>query len=294
MTIPSYVLMTAAHNEARFLPDTIRCVLAQERPPERWIIVSDGSTDDTDRIASEAAEAHGFIRFLRFENKEKCPYVMGGISWKKVSALRAGLQSLGEVSAAYLCNLDADVTFEPDLFARLLARMEAAPDIGLGGGFIYNSSDGVLSPYFTNPDVVGGPLQFFRRPVYDAIGGYLPFGQEDTIAQIMVRMRGYRVRAFEELRVLHNKTAKSKGRNPLKGQFHAGTMERAMGFHPLHMTARCAASVARSPLQSSARLLGYTWAAARGIRAEVPAEVVSFNRRQQVENLRRRLLGARG
>ena len=35
MTSPSYALMTAAHNEARFLPDTIASVLAQKRPAGR-------------------------------------------------------------------------------------------------------------------------------------------------------------------------------------------------------------------------------------------------------------------
>jgi cellulose synthase/poly-beta-1,6-N-acetylglucosamine synthase-like glycosyltransferase len=294
LTTPSYILMTAARNEARFLPGTIASVLAQQIRPAAWVIVSDGSTDDTDRIAAEAAAAHGFIRFLRHDNPGKSPYAMGGISWKKVTALNAGLASLGEATSDYLGNLDADVSFAPDLFARLLARMQAAPDVGLGGAFVYNVSDGVRAPYFASPDTVGGPLQLFRREAWEAIGGYLPFGQEDTIAQIMVRMHGYRVRAFAELEVLHHKTAKSKGRNPLKGQFHAGAMERAMGFHPLHVTARCAAHGVRAPLGSGARLAGYAWAAARGLSAELPPEVVAFNRRQQLENLRRRLFGSRG
>ena len=100
MTSPSYILMTAAHNEARFLPDTIASVLAQTVRPRAWIIVSDRSTDETDAIATAAAEAHDFIRFLRFENPlPRSPYPMGGTSWKKVSALRAGLATLDEAYA---------------------------------------------------------------------------------------------------------------------------------------------------------------------------------------------------
>jgi poly-beta-1,6-N-acetyl-D-glucosamine synthase len=293
MTSPSYSLMTAAYNEGRFLPDTIACVLAQDRRPERWIIVSDASTDDTDRIAAEAAETHDFIHFLRFENQEKCPYVMGGTTWKKVSALRAGLAKYGPLTSDYVCNLDADVTFEPDLFTQLIARMEAKPDLGLTSGYIWNISDGVTSPYFaTNPDVAGGPLQFFRRSVYEEIGGYVAFGQTDTIAQIMVRMHGHRVRSFPEFRILHHKTAKEKvGGSRLKGQFHAGKQERAMGFHPLHTMAKCARRLHRRPLGSMAWMWGYTWAAAKGIRSELPPEVVAFNQREQLANLRQRLRG---
>jgi hypothetical protein len=222
---------------------------------------------------------------------------MGGISWKKVSALRAGLATLADVDAwDYLGNLDADVTFAPDYFATLLQRMEASPDLGMAGGFIYHASDGREWPYFTNPDVVGGPAQFFRREAWEAIDGYLPFGQEDAIAQVMARMHGWRVRSFEDLRVRHHKTAREKKRHPLNGKFHAGQMERAMGYHPLYEAAKCLGNLGKKPvvLGSLAQLYGYGWAAWKNIRAELPAEVVAFNRRQQLQSLRNRLTRRHG
>ena len=294
MTSPSYTLITAAHNEARFLPGAIAAVLAQGTRPALWIIVSDGSTDETDRIAAEAAEAHDFIRFLRFEDRKPSPYPMGGISWLKVSALRAGLARFGPVTSDFVGNIDADVTFAPDFFARLMAEMAAEPAIGIGGGFIYNTDGRKEWPYVASPETVGGPLQFFRRDAWEAIGGYFPWGNEDAIAQIMVRMKGFRVKGFADLKVLHHKTAQAKGRNPLKGQFHAGRLERGMGFHPLHVSARWASRLPKTPLQSSARLFGYGWAALRGTRSQLPPEVVAFNRQEQVANLKRRILGARG
>jgi poly-beta-1,6-N-acetyl-D-glucosamine synthase len=213
MTSPSYILMTAAHNEARFLPGTIASVLAQTVRPRAWMIVSDNSTDETDRIAAAAAEAHDFIRFLRFQNPlPRSPYPMGGTSWKKVSALRAGLAALGDVACDYLGNLDADVTFTPDFYATLMERMQARPDLGIAGGFIYHSSDGREWPYYINPDVVGGPIQFFRRTAWQQIGGYVPWGQEDAIAQMMARMHGWRTLSFGDLRVLHHSTTRPRRR----------------------------------------------------------------------------------
>jgi glycosyltransferase involved in cell wall biosynthesis len=302
MTSPSYILMTAAHNEARFLPDTIASVLAQTVRPRAWIIVSDSSTDATDQVAAAAAEAHGFIRFLRFENPlPRSPHPMGGTSWKKVSALRAGLAALGDLYADrggydYIGNLDADVTFPPGYYATLMERMQASPDLGIAGGFIYNASEGREWPYFANPEVVGGPSQFFRRAAWEQIGGYVPWGQDDAIAQMMARMHGWRVRSFADLRVLHHKTAKEKSRNPLRGKFHAGRMERAMGYHPLYAAAKCLGNLPKQPvvLGSLAQFWGYTWAAWKNIRTELPADVVAFNRRQQLLNLRNRLTGRRG
>jgi hypothetical protein len=222
---------------------------------------------------------------------------MGGTSWKKVSALRAGLATLGDVGPwHYIGNLDADVTFPPHYFATLMERMQASPDLGMAGGFIYNASEGREWPYFVNPEVVGGPSQFFRREVWERIGGYLPFGQDDAIAQMMARMHGWRTRSFADLRLLHHKTAKEKNRNPLRGKFHAGKMERAMGYHPLYAAAKCLGHLGQKPvvLGSLAQLYGYTWAAWKNIRTELPAEVVEFNRRQQMQSLRNRLTGRRG
>lgn len=214
MTRSRYTLMTAAYNEARFLPAAIEAVVAQTLRPDLWIIVSDASRDETDAIATEAAAAHDFIRFLRYENPApRSPRPMAGIAWKKVSALTAGIAAFGPLTGDYLGNIDADVTFAPDFFARLIAKMDAAPDIGVGGGFIYNTDDGVeRRPYFANPDVVGGPVQVFRRAVYEEIGGYDPFfssGRAEIDLAMSFRGAGYRVGYEPEAVVEHHHEAVS-------------------------------------------------------------------------------------
>jgi hypothetical protein len=47
-------------------------------------------------------------------------------------------------------------------------------------------------------------------------------------------------------------------------------------------------------LGSLAQLYGYTWAAWKNTRTELPEDVVAFNRRQQLQSLRNRLTGRRG
>ncbi len=47
----SYVLMTAAHDEERFIERTIASVLSQTLLPQVWVIVSDNSTDRPTRLS---------------------------------------------------------------------------------------------------------------------------------------------------------------------------------------------------------------------------------------------------
>ncbi len=53
----TYVLITPARNEAKFIALTIKSVVGQTIRPAKWVIVSDGSTDGTDDIVSTGPDA---------------------------------------------------------------------------------------------------------------------------------------------------------------------------------------------------------------------------------------------
>ena len=288
-----YILITPAYNEARFLPGVIETVVAQTVKPVAWMIVSDGSTDATDEIARKAAAEHDFIRFLHHENRTATPPAFGRLAWRKVCTIRAGLAELGDIPSAYIANMDADVTFAPDFFERLMGKMAADPKIGIGGGFIYNTEAGREWPYFINPEGVGGPLQFFRRACFQETGGYVPCAMEDALALIMAHMHGWKTRSFPDLKILHHKTARAKGAHPLRGMFHAGAVERAVGFSLIYHLPRNVPDILRPPyvLGSVARTAGYAWAAGKGKDAGVPSDIRAFMRKEQMERLRRKLLG---
>ena len=59
-----YVLVTAAKNEELFIEMTIFSVLKQSILPEKWVIVSDGSTDSTEEIVKKYSAKHGFIKLI--------------------------------------------------------------------------------------------------------------------------------------------------------------------------------------------------------------------------------------
>ena len=48
LTLPTYVLITPARNEAQYIELTINSVVSQTLRPIKWVIVNDGSTDNTD------------------------------------------------------------------------------------------------------------------------------------------------------------------------------------------------------------------------------------------------------
>lgn len=282
----NYVLITPAYNEEAYLEKTIRSVIAQSLLPDRWVIVSDGSTDKTDEIAAFYAEKHQFIEFVPHKAKVNTEY---GIAARKVAAIETGFKRLGDVEYQYFGNLDADISIGEDYYDSLIKKFEDNPKLGLGGSFIDNVYGNVNYPYFDNPLSVGGSIQFFRRQCWEDIGGYYPGAYEDSIAVTMARMKGWEVQSFCDIRAYHHKCAGLPGRSNFRAKFHVGRMEHIMGDHILWEAARCAADMFKKPvlLGSFVRFFGYTWSALKGNAIGAPDDVVQYARKEQLRRLKK-------
>ena len=61
----SYVLITPARNEEKYIERTIKSVISQTILPMRWVIVNDGSTDRTDEIINKYLVQNKWIKLLK-------------------------------------------------------------------------------------------------------------------------------------------------------------------------------------------------------------------------------------
>ncbi len=135
-TSQSYVLLTAAHNEEAFIAQTIEAVTAQTKRPVRWIIVSDGSTDQTDNIVRDYCRRYDFIEFFRVDQ------AIGSGVVSKVNALQSAYGRLRNLQYEFIGNVDADVCFDSEYFEMLLAIFSLDPKLGIAGGIILDKRNG--------------------------------------------------------------------------------------------------------------------------------------------------------
>jgi glycosyltransferase involved in cell wall biosynthesis len=59
-----YVLISPCRNEAEYMRQTLDSVISQSVRPAKWIIVDDGSTDNTPKILAEYREKHDWIEIV--------------------------------------------------------------------------------------------------------------------------------------------------------------------------------------------------------------------------------------
>lgn len=286
MSGDSYVLITAAHNEEKYIEETLRGVLAQTVPPLKWIIVSDASNDRTDAIVATCAHSNPQIELLRLEGGHSHSFAA------KADCINAAYERLGTLNHAFVGILDADVTVPPEYYESLMDRCKAESDLGVTGGYIYEKTNGVFTVRPANrPYSVAGAAQFFRRDCYEAIGGIipLPYGGIDWRAEMSAQMLGWTVHAIPDLRLLHHR--RTGGANhPLRSRFKEGRKDYSLGSLPSFELVKCLGRVAERPVLagSLARLAGFAWSALRFEKRPVSPEFVRFVRRSQ----RRRLLSA--
>ena len=186
-TIPTYVLITPARNESKFIELTLQVGGGADLRPLKWVIVSDGSTDGTDEIVEQATRLS-----------------IPGSSWcacrsasernfaGKVHAFNAGYARVKDLQPDAIGNLDAERSFEPGHFEFLVAEIRGVRRARAWWARRSARVDQQYDYRFSNIENVWGGCQLFRRQCFEDIGGYVPVkgGCIDHIAVVPPRNEG--------------------------------------------------------------------------------------------------------
>lgn len=280
----SYVLITPARNEEAFIDLTLKSMAAQTLQPLKWVIVSDGSTDRTEEIVRRYTALHPWIELVCMPPRKERHF--GG----KVICFNAGLERVRQLNYDILGNLDADMSFESDLFAFLLDRFEENPRLGAAGA-PFSEGKGTYDFRFSSVEHVSGACQLFRRECFEQIGGYTPIkgGGIDVVAVLTARMKGWQTRTFPEKSLMHHRAMGTASHSDMTARFRLGRKDYVLGRHLLWETFRSVYQMSRPPfiVGGGALFLGYMWAWLRRVERPVPHELVEFQRREQMQRLRK-------
>jgi len=253
----SYILITAVHNEEKYIHYPLESVLSQTNIPLKWVIVSDGSTDGTDSILRKYEEKHSFIRCSRLEKDSKNEGFMS-----KVHALRVAYEMVNRECFDYIGILDGDVSFGEKYYQNILSEFGKNRKLGIAGGYVHERNrEGMFQSRIHNRErSVPGAVQMFRRECYERIGGLKPisYGGEDAYAEIVARATGWDVRSFPEYPVFHHKPGHAK-RGIWKERFREGKMDYTIGNHPIFELMKFLRRIPEYPVfvGAAVRMLGY-------------------------------------
>ena len=226
-----YLVISPVRNEAAHLQRTIDSMVAQTVQPVTWLIVDDGSTDDTGAVAARAAADHDWIRLHRRRDRG-ARRVGSGV----VEAFDEGLNRLSLDGFDFVCKLDGDLEFGPTYFERLFEKFAADPRLGTASGKSWIRVGNRLVPERTGDEFSQGQSKLYRVACFKEIGGFVREVMWDGIDCHRCRMLGWKARSFrdDELRFVHLRPMGSSYRTVLHGRVRWGRGQYFMGTHPLY------------------------------------------------------------
>ncbi len=252
-------VITPCRDEAKCARRTLDSVTSQSERPTLWVIVDDGSRDDTPRILDEYAARFPFIRVVRRADRGERKLGAGVIE-----AFYAGYETIDPSEFDYVCKLDLDLVLPPRYFADLMDRMEAEPRIGTCSGkpyfippgasdahvtFPLSTSQGLVSEKIGDENSVGA-TKFYRTRCFEDIGGFVRQIMWDGIDGHRCRQLGWIAVSWDapELRFVHLRPMGTSHKNWWTGRARWGFGQYFMGTPPAYMMASALYRMTRPPI----------------------------------------------
>jgi len=240
-----YVLISPCRNEAEYMRRTLDSVVAQSVQPALWVIVDDGSTDDTPRILADYAGRHDWIRVVTKPDRGHRAVGPGVID-----AFYFGASQIDLGAYSYSCKLDLDLDLPPRYFEILMQRMDETPRLGTCSG----------KPYFTSPagrrvsekcgdEMSVGMTKFYRAECFEQIGGFVREVMWDAIDCHKARQLGWIAVSWadRDLQFEHLRPMGSSQKSIYTGRRRHGFGQYYMGSHPLYFLATAIFRMAHPP-----------------------------------------------
>ncbi len=215
------LLVTPAYNEAAYLESTIRAVAAQSRLPDLWLIVDDGSTDETAQLLDRYARKMPFLEIRQAPARDRQAGDDGLALAAEAVAFNAALADVDPAEFTHVGKLDADVELPPEYLERLLERFAEEPELGIAGGTLLEPDSGEWRPTRVPVHHVRGALKLYSRECFEKIGGIQERLGWDTIDETYARMRGFQTRSLPELAARHHRPVATRG-GTLRGRARHG------------------------------------------------------------------------
>ncbi len=252
-----YVLISPCRDEAEYMRQTLDSVIHQSIVPTKWIIVDDGSTDNTPQILKEYRQKYDWIEVVTRTDRGRRSVGPGVID-----AFYAGYETINPDDYEYLCKLDLDLRLPQRYFEILIERMQANPGIATCSGKTYIEQNGGLVAERHGDETSIGAAKFYRVACFKAIGGFVREVMWDGIDCHRCRMNGWIACSWDdpELRFIHLRPEGASEQSVCRGRVRHGCGQYFMGTGILFIAASAIYRINQKPYVLGGLAIFWGWA----------------------------------
>jgi poly-beta-1,6-N-acetyl-D-glucosamine synthase len=263
---------------------TLDSVIGQSLRPMKWVIVDDGSTDETPSILADYAARHDWISIVtRADRGHRA--VGPGV----VDAFYSGYKTIDRGEYDFICKLDLDLHLPPRYFEILIQRMNSDSRIATCSGKSYIRENGQLIDERHGNDTSLGMTKFYRMERFEEIGGFVREVMWDGIDCHLCRMHGWIACSWDDpdLRFVHLRPMGSSQQSVYTGRMRHGYGQYFMGTGFLYLAASALSRVNQKPYVLGSLAMMWGWVRSAVLRKPRYGDLAfrRFLRRYQMRTL---------
>ena len=197
---PRYVIVSPVKDEAKHVRLTLDSVVNQTITPAKWVIVDDGSSDETPRILADYAARYDWIEVVRIDRG-----AVRDLGVTEIRAFAEGYERVRNLPSDFVVKLDCDLDLPADYFERLFGEFEKDSRLGIASGVYLENHDGQWLAVEMPDYHAAGASKVVRKKCFDQIDGFILYRGWDTVDEIKAQMRGWDTRHFPQITFRHLK-----------------------------------------------------------------------------------------
>ena len=220
----NYILVTPAKNEERNLPILAKSVVQQTITPMLWVIVDDGSTDNTPKIIKKLERNFDWIHHKTLEKGRR------DLGKHFAEVLKEGFEyAIDECNKNgweydYLGKVDADIILPTKIFEKLIKKFKEYHKLGIASSGIDIIMPNYRKSYenITKEEIIEydnalldhptDAIRLIRKKCFEEIKGIPITYAPDSVIDAKARILGWKTKRFKDIKVFHiGKTSSAEG-----------------------------------------------------------------------------------
>jgi poly-beta-1,6-N-acetyl-D-glucosamine synthase len=280
-TRTQFVIISPVRNEADNLGKSIASVVSQTIRPQEWVIVDDGSTDNTGAILDRSAAQHAWIKVVHRSDR--------GFRHPGTGVMEAfydGYSILKTSKWEFLVKLDGDLVFPADYFEKCFNKFKQEPKLGIGGGILYHNAGNHMQMEAHQSFHVRGATKIYRRECWDELGGLIISPGWDTVDELKAHFLGWQTRSFSDITIMHRRPTGAVDGTWSNAVKH-GLANYVAAYHPLFLLVKCLKRAVHKPylVESLGILFGFMKGYIGGFPRPNDRAFIRYVRSQQLRRL---------
>jgi glycosyltransferase involved in cell wall biosynthesis len=227
-----YILIMPVKDEGKILRDVIESLVNQTLKPAIFLIIDDGSTDNSPQIIQNYVSKFDWIKSIRLAPHPRD--IIFHVSYVYKSGFDFIIKYCNDYNIKYefIASTDADTVLEPEYFKKILQKFKTNNKLGIASGGLYHEINGKLVLSTKVENFPSGTGRVWSKKCFFDTGGFSLEPSADSISNVKATLRGWDTLRFNEVQMVEKRLT-SSAEGLWNGNKYNGYMAYYLNKNPL-------------------------------------------------------------